>query len=404
MIPPHNLQAERDSLGSAVLTRAALEHLVGTLTSEDFYDPANAAVFSAMAGIVRQGGVPDATTLASELHAAGKLDLVGGRSALLAMSADVPASMNVKAYVGLVADCAARRRLMGIAERVTNEALDPAIEIGAVVQGFQASVETVRLPVDEFVPPIDARELAEQPDEYDWIVPKLLERGDRVIWTAAEGVGKSEMQLQLAVMLAAGIHPFQRYPVRKLRVLLIDLENSKRQLGRRMKRLMGAAGSAYQGGLGVECRTQGIDLRDPRDFQWLDRHCEEHRPELLVIGPLYKTFRVRGRESKSDETAAEEAAYALDKLRARHGCAVSLEAHSPHGNQGDRDGFRPYGASLWMRWPEFGLALKQVPGEYGTVEVKQWRGARDRDRDWPEMMTQGLTWPWEPLEPRRAAA
>jgi ATPase subunit of ABC transporter with duplicated ATPase domains len=50
--------------------------------------------------------------------------------------------------------------------------------------------------------------LAEPDPEYDWLIPGLLERGDRVIVTGQEGKGKSTLLRQIGVQVAAGIHPF----------------------------------------------------------------------------------------------------------------------------------------------------------------------------------------------------
>lgn len=406
MNPPYNDDAEAALLGSCMINRSALEHALGSVTVDDFYLPVHRAIFAAFVQTHAEGKGIDATTTAAALHSAGKLELVGGRQALLAMLAQTPGSGNVKAYAEMVADCSSRRRLIALAEDLGAKAYDPAENTADLVGSLERAAEIVRLPVGSFVPPIDVADLILEPDVEDFIVPKLIDRGDRIIWTAGEGVGKSELQLQLAVCLASGVHPFFQYGIRRIRVLLVDLENSRKQLKGRLRRLLGHAGDRYQGGLGYASRGEGIDLRNPRDFRWLDQLCEYHHPEVLVIGPLYKCFRVHGRESKSDETAAEEAAYALDRLRIRHGMAVSLEAHSPHGESGDRAGGRPYGASLWLRWPEFGIYLKPMTGETSSVELRHWRGARDRDRDWPSILQQGgpHRWPWVASEERRNVA
>ncbi|MDP8958289.1 MAG: hypothetical protein M3N51_03605, partial [Actinomycetota bacterium] len=76
----------------------------------------------------------------------------------------------------------------------------------------------------------------------------------------------------------------------------------------------------------------------------------------------------------------------LDRLRASYGVALLLEAHSPYGSGGSGPR-RPYGGSLWSRWPEFGLHL----AESGVLS--HWRGARD-EREWPSALTRGGEWPW----------
>lgn len=50
--------------------------------------------------------------------------------------------------------------------------------------------------------------LAEPEPDYDWLIPDILERGDRVILTGGEGAGKSTLLRQIGVQCASGIHPF----------------------------------------------------------------------------------------------------------------------------------------------------------------------------------------------------
>lgn len=383
---PQDLDAERAVLGAAMVNRAWREEVLRSLAAEDFHAPFHQQTFAAMVTLHGAGDPIDHDSL----HYATTLD--DGR--LLEIQCSAPLALGPA--LKRVQDDAARRRLMALGTEIIDRASDQAFAPAETVATVERLLTDVRLPADSFTPAIDAADFVAVEDEvYDWVIPGLLEATDRVIWTAGEGVGKSELQLQLAVTVASGIHPFTRVPMKRRRVLLVDIENPERQLRRRVRTMLERAGDAYQGGLKLtEQRSAGIDLRDPRDFRWLDRHCELEKPELLVIGPLYKTFRVKGRESKTDETAAEEAAYALDRLRQRHGCAISIEAHSPHGDSNDRAGLRPYGASLWMRWPEFGFGLKPVPAAR-EVEVKSWRGMRDREREWPERLFVGTRWPWE---------
>lgn len=84
-------------------------------------------------------------------------------------------------------------------------------------------------------------------------------------------------------------------------------------------------------------------------------------------------------------------ASALDEIRVKHDTVMLIEAHAPHGEGADRAGWRPAGSSLWLRWPELGLGLK--PDE-SSVQVVQWRGARDRNRQWPVRLVEGRTWPY----------
>jgi hypothetical protein len=404
----YDLDAEAAAIGGCLLNREAREYAFGgALSIRSFYDLKHRMVWTAMALLHGQGDPIDITTLAAEMHREKTLERVGGKGWLNVLFAQ-GSSLGVRAHIDLVADRSSRRELMTLGETIRSKAADLQQDPTEIVGTLEREAEKVKLPMESIIPPMELDEfLAIEDPPDDWVIRRCLARGDRVIWTSAEGAGKSELQMQLAICAASGIHPFYGGSARRVRVLVVDLENPDKPLRARLRRLRKIAGADYRGGLAIEPRRQGLNLRDPRDFRWLDEKCEQHQPELLVIGPLYKMFRARGNESKADETAAEEAAYAIDKLIVRHGMAVSIEAHSPHGDKGDRADYRPIGASLWLRWPEFGLAMRPMPGEGPmTVDLRHWRGARDRDRDWPRQLMQGhpTTWPWIASDDRRAVA
>ena len=232
---------------------------------------------------------------------------------------------------------------------------------------------------------------------YDWIIESILERGDRLIWTGEEGLGKSVVGRQLAVAAAAGIHPFNDELCKPRRVLWIDCENSERQGRRHFRRLEHVTAAKGRrvpdGGMRLIHRPLGIDLTTEEDVAWLIERVHAHQPELLYVGPLYRLHAT----DMNDEIAARKLTAALDKARVKADCALIVEAHSPHGGDGLRP-VRPIGSSLFRRWPEFGYGIS--PAMDGDpckeVVVRSWRGARD-ERHWPKFLMWGdrkNDWPW----------
>jgi hypothetical protein len=191
---------------------------------------------------------------------------------------------------------------------------------------------------------------------------------------------------QIAVQGTAGIHPFTLEAITPIRMLLVDCENSRAQVKRELRPLRLRAGSQLEPGrLYVAVRPQGIDLYgDPAAAAWLEARIRRATPDLMVLGPLYK---LAGGDPTSEEVARKVSSV-LDDLRVRYGFALLIEAHVPHGQGGNRPE-RPYGASMWMRWPEFGLHLTQ------TGMLTHWRGQRD-EREWPALLKRGGDWPWTP--------
>jgi 5S rRNA maturation endonuclease (ribonuclease M5) len=239
--------------------------------------------------------------------------------------------------------------------------------------------------------------LASVDPPYDWVIENLLERGDRLIWTGEEGIGKSICGRQMAIAAACGIHPFTDAYFKPQRVLWFDCENSARQ-GRRhfrkLERVTVMKGRRVpDGGMRLIHRPEGIDLTRDEDVAFFLERVHVHRPDLLYVGPLYRLHAT----DVNDETAARAVTAVIDQARAKSDCAVIIEGHSPHGN-GEIRPVRPIGSSLFRRWPEFGYGIS--PAMDGTpckeVKVRAWRGARDA-RTWPDFLRWSEDeddWPW----------
>lgn len=233
----------------------------------------------------------------------------------------------------------------------------------------------------------------EEPD-YEWLVEGLLERGDRLILTGPEGGGKSTLLRQIAVQMGAGIHPFTLDEIPPVKVMLLDLENSRRQVKRKLRPVWLAAQQHRPeldpGSIRVRVVTEGIDLLSEVYQEFLERRLEANRPDVLICGPLYK---LSGGDP-TEERVAKTVAMFLDRMRTKFGIAVVMEAHSPHPVGNAKRTERPYGASLWLRWPEFGLYLDK------SGAVRHWRGPRD-EREWPTLFKRGGEWQWEAVTDAR---
>lgn len=205
----------------------------------------------------------------------------------------------------------------------------------------------------------------------------------------------SMLSRQLAVMIAAGLHPWTYEEIPPHKVLLIDCENSERQSRRKFAELAPLS-IKYQRrvpdrGLILIHRPAGIDLTRDEDTAWLRERAWAHRPDVLVIGPFYRLHM----GDMNEEAPARRVVGVLDSIRARFGCALIIEAHSGHGDGGRNRSVRPVGSSLLLRWCEFGYGLCNVTDDGSVCDLKPWRGPRD-EREFPKRLTWGGRgrWPW----------
>ena len=391
---PRDVWAERSVLG-AVLT---IERVPDELTPDMFWDPAHLALFEACSAMTANGDACTPVSVRLELmrrqHTGKLIDGV--------WLFDVMQGACMAAQVGYFAkqlrEIATRRTVIAACSRALQAAGNPAVDPYDIAAQCSVDLAVTADRMDERPPPHirDLDEFLDGPTEYDWQIPDLIERGDRLLITGGEGSGKSVMTRQIAVCAAAGVHPFTGDRVDPIRVLLVDLENGERSLRRHLSRLAEHAriiGRPIQPGLlRIESHMAGIDLTDVPDRAWLEGLCRSARPELLVIGPLYRMHA----SDMNDEKGARHLTRVIDGIRAEHGCSVLMETHSPHGYQGTRS-LRPIGSSLFMRWPEFGYGLKAKSDDSEVFQFLPWRGPRE-ERSFPFQLVRGgpQEWPWAP--------
>lgn len=410
--PPNDLDAERTWVAALLLAPARDQRrILQQLAAADFYRPAHGMIHAAAQALVDDGEPVDPITLAARLQARGDLTRIGGPPYLTACLQMLPVVSNAAAYADRIKSLAQRRALIEAGTRIVRDGYDPAA--GDVAEVAEQAVARVREIRDagraaEDSPVTDIWDFLEGEDQPDWLVPGLLERCDRLILTGGEGGGKSVLMRQLAVTLAAGIHPFQHTPnpLGPCRVLVLDCENSEEQNRRRYRPLMNTAAAAHlpvkRGQLAIDCRPEGVDLTRADGRSWLMRRVEQYAPDVLVIGPVYQLHA----GDPNDEKHARAVTVALTEARVTAGCALLMEAHAPHASGYGPRALRPAGSSLWMRWPEFGFGLRPVPDERSADEDRArllvpWRGMRD-DRQFPQWLRQGRgvsSWPWVPYTP-----
>lgn len=391
--------AEQSTLGGMLLSQRVVADVLGIVRASDFYLPKHEVIFDTIQRLAAEGSPVDVVSVTDELIKTGQLHGAGGADYVHSLTSVVPAAANAGYYATIVREHATRRGLVEIGTRLRQFAADP----GPALAQAMAALEALR---DETAENESGRarwmrevmSVPESEDAYDWVIPGILERKDRLMLSAGEGVGKTTMMRQLAVLAAAGIHPFEFAPIPPIRVLVVDAENSERQWRRASRRLIEQAALRGtrdpQSAIALHC-VGVMDITKAADLGRVHSWIDQTKPDLLVIGPLYRV--VSGSLDKEED--AKPTLRALDSLRERD-VAMLIEVHAGHtrAQTGERE-LRPRGSSTLLGWPEFGLGIrrdKQVEGRgFPTFSLVRWRGDRDA-RAWPKRLVRGQVWPWEP--------
>lgn len=395
-------QVEKGLVGSLLIRPQYMGEMLAQVTPEDILSPLPGAIYRAMVAMHERGIPMTMEAVRDELAARPGVAPVPERELVeLISSVD---SRPPTWYVRPVLEASARRRLVTRCRQMVELVSDPDVSTGEAIDQARELLASVDMPLDAPPESVDIATFCAGDDSYDWLVPDLIERGDRLLIVAPEGQGKSMLSRQLAVCCAAGIQPFGRRGFDPVRVLLIDLENPP-TLARRKLRPMHVKARELRPqldptNLGIIARPGGIDVTHRTDARWLASQVTAFRPDLLVLGPLYKLFAADDKW----EQGARAVTVILDDLRERIGFGLVMETHAPQG-QGTHRPMRPVGSSIWLRWPEFVLTFVPVETHPHVVKVTM---SKDRDeRYWPKFMERGGDWPWtrcrDPGDKRPAA-
>lgn len=386
--PRYDLEAEEAVLGAMTYSAVALRAAMLNLDSSDLIGDGHAAIFDGLVALCARTGVADLPSLVRELERAGTLGRAGGRQRLLEINA-AGAFANVELYVARIIEAAGRRRMMALASMASELAKDVTADHADSVDRIRAAAGELVLPAQYVEPAEEATVFAAVDTPPDWLLKNLVERQDRVLITAEEGLGKSMLLRQLAIMAAAGLHPFNLYRIPPVRALILDFESAPNLVRRKIRPLLESAEATAgfdPGNVRIDVRPRGIDLTKRGDVAWFLGRIAASKPDLICMGPLYKMYV----GDMNEESTARRVADVLDEARERFDVAFVIETHAPHASGGRRS-YRPVGSSLWLRWPELGIALT-VAGQ--GWELTHWRRPRD-DRGWPRKLRHGTPWPWE---------
>lgn len=395
--PPADLEAERALLGCLLVRPERLADVRVLVGPEDYYAPAHGHIHQALVALWAQGAGVDPLTVRDQLQSTiGSADMDQLRQLWHQGGSEW------WRYAEVVARHAFARRSIGVAAEMAEASYtgnaDRALEVARTY-----ALETPAASLPTGYRRDGLRQLAEAAENPEpWVIPGLLRLDWRVVLVGIEGYGKSSILWQLATLAAHGIHPLHFRRIDPVRVLVVDCENTPAAQVENTSRIttqLAVQGLLDEDAVAVWSVPQGLDLRsvaDRRAFEGVLRDC---RPQLVCLGPAYKTYR---RRTDSDEDAVRDLLDHLDSFRTRHRFALAIEHHGAK-RQGDVRELEPYGTSLWLRWPELGFRLmplttdgKVAKTRTGRLGVWGWRGDR-LPCDWPEDIRRGSMsdqYPW----------
>ena len=245
MVPPHNLEAERSTIGSLLVDKDAIVKVSDFLHAEDFYHDAHKLIFEAILALYDKRTPADIVTLSAYLDDAGHLTSIGGSSFLAELANEVPTSTHIFQYASIVKQKSVLRKLIIAGDTIKGLGFKEDEEVENLIDRAEKSLFKVsQLHIkDRFVhikdilgktyEKISDLHDPEAKDKYRGIptgfkdldnILSGLQPSDLVIIAARPSMGKTALALNVA----------QNVAKKGFSVGLISLEMSKEQLVERM--------------------------------------------------------------------------------------------------------------------------------------------------------------------------
>ena len=222
-----NTEAEMSVLGAAMSDERALK-LAVEMEPDEFTAPEHRVILAAMKALVKENKPVDLVTMDGVLSEGKKIEIIGGTAYLMRMMAYVPTAANVKSYINMVRECAARRRLKAIGEALINASgslerkVDEIREKAALTIRDVKAGETVRL--------ISQRDAIMLTYEKMDAAQKREDRPDDRIMTGIKGLDKRTGGLAGSKMVVIGARPSVGKSIFAMSICMNAAKSGKRVL------------------------------------------------------------------------------------------------------------------------------------------------------------------------------
>jgi replicative DNA helicase len=137
---PHDLGAEKALLGCLLIDQSSFDEIsdVG-VNQDDFYHPQYGIIYQAIKDLHIEASPVDIVTVSSKLNDHGKLEKVGGQTALVTICDEIGSAANVEHYARLIKQKAVLREVVRTASRVMQTGTNFSGDVDDFLQDVEAS-------------------------------------------------------------------------------------------------------------------------------------------------------------------------------------------------------------------------------------------------------------------------
>jgi replicative DNA helicase len=143
-LPPHDNEAEEAVIASLLVDPEAIFKVAPRLKADDFFREKNAWIYTACRALWDRSESINQITVAHELDRQNRLEDVGGIAYLSRLVTDLPTSVGVENYAGIVQRDATYRKLISAAGQIAQIAYTGGADVGEALGHAETLIAAVR--------------------------------------------------------------------------------------------------------------------------------------------------------------------------------------------------------------------------------------------------------------------
>ena len=143
-LPPHDIEAEEAVIASLLVDPEAIYKIAPILKPEDFFREQNAWAYESCRALWERNQSINQITVAHELARRERLEEAGGAAYLSRLVAELPTSVGVEHYAGLVQRDSSYRKMITAAGQIAQMAYRAGPDVGDVLARAETLIAAIR--------------------------------------------------------------------------------------------------------------------------------------------------------------------------------------------------------------------------------------------------------------------
>lgn len=137
---PHDLMAERAFIGCLLVDNRSFDEVTDVgLTDEDFYHPQYGIIYKGIRELAVDSKPFDLVSICSKLNDMGKLEAVGGQSAMVDLIEDTASSANIYHYAKIIKNKSILREIVRNSMRITEQGVNFVGDVEEFIDEVESS-------------------------------------------------------------------------------------------------------------------------------------------------------------------------------------------------------------------------------------------------------------------------